>query len=118
MSRTLPLNSSAQVTLNGAGNGTALAGPRVPGVSWQISGIYVSVITNAAEAVCTVYNAPSGPFALTPQDALGTTATGSAGDTLGPDTTVYLGQQLAAQWAGGDPGQVATMSYWGTQTVP
>jgi hypothetical protein len=118
MSRTLALNSSVQVKLNGSGNGVAQIGPAVPGLSWQITGVYVSVVTNVAEAVCTVYAAPAGPFTLTAQSALGTTATGSTGDTIGPSVTIWPGQVLVAQWTGGDPGQVATMSFWGTAAAP
>jgi len=118
MSRSLALNSSVQVKLNGSGNGIAQIGPAVPGLSWQITGVYVSVVTNVAEAVCTVYAAPAGPFTLTAQYAIGATVAGSTGDTIGPDVTVWPGQVLVAQWIGGDVGQVATMSFWGTAAAP
>lgn len=118
MARTIPLAGSAEVTLSGAGNGQAAAGPRVPGESWQITGVAVSAATNANEALCYVYAAPAGPFTPGPQQLLGATDTGSTGDTLGPAVTIWPGQQLLAAWQGGDPGAVATMSYWGTRQVP
>jgi hypothetical protein len=118
VSRTIALNGSAQVTLDSNGNGQAQAGPRLPGVSWAITGVAVSVATNINEALCSVYSAAAGPFTPGPQDLLGATATGSTGDTLGPQITIWPGQVLAAVWQGGDPGQVATMSYWGTAETP
>lgn len=74
--------------------------------------------TNVNEAQCYVYNGPQGPFTPVAQDLLGATSTGSTGDSFGPSITIWPGQLLIAVWQGGDAGQVATMSYWGSRQVP
>jgi hypothetical protein len=110
----LSLNASASVVLDGAGNGTASCGPGLPGVSWQPTSIGVSATSNASEAQCHVYlglSAVAGAL-------LGATSTGSTGDTTDCSQTVWPGQNLIAVWAGGDPGATATMSVFGTRTVP
>lgn len=115
MSTQLSLNTSAQVVLDGSGNGTAACGPRLPGTSWQPTTVAVSVATAVAEAQCSVFlglSAAAGAL-------IGATSTGSTGDSddLGGQT-VWPGQQIIAVWEGGDPGQVATLSVFGTQQVP
>ncbi|MHB1433998.1 MAG: hypothetical protein ACYCVZ_18025 [Streptosporangiaceae bacterium] len=114
MSSQLTLDTSAQVTLDASGNGTAQIGPNLPGVSWQPETIAVSVATNISEAQCSVYiglSAEAGSL-------LGATQTGSSGDSTDCSATVWPGQQIIAKWTGGDPGAVATMSIFGTKTVP
>lgn len=118
MSQTIGLNSSAQTVLDGSGNGQASAGPKVPGETWQITGVAVSVATSTDEALCYVYAAAAGPFEPQASQLLGATDTGSTGDSFGPAVTLAPGQVLLASWQGGDHGQTATMSYWGTRTVP
>jgi hypothetical protein len=83
-------------------------------VSWQPSTIAVSVATNVAEAQCNLYLG-IGPF---PGSLLGATSTGSTGDSTDCSATVWPGQELIAVWTGGDPGSIATMSVFGTKTVP
>lgn len=114
MSTQLTLNASASVVLNAQGNGTASCGPALPGVSWQPTSIAVSASTNNSEAQCNVYlglSAQAGSL-------LGATSTGSTGDSTDCSQTVWPGQSLIAVWAGGDPGATATMSVFGTRTVP
>jgi hypothetical protein len=115
---TLQFSGSASVTLDGSGGGQAQAGPKVPGESCTITGVAVSVATNLDEAQCYVYAAAAGPFTPAPGQLLGATSTGSTGDSMGPAVTLWPGQQLVASWQGGDAGEAATMSYWGTRTVP
>jgi hypothetical protein len=115
---TLNFSGSASVTLNGSGGGQAQAGPKVPGESWQVTGVAVSVATNVNEAQAYVYSAAAGPFTPAAGQLLGATSSGSTGDSMGPAVTLWPGQQLVATWEGGDAGEVATMSYWGTRTVP
>jgi hypothetical protein len=108
----------------GGGGSSAAAGPRVPGEAWNITGAAVSVLPPAGsqtpvnESACSVYNQPVGPFPVNPQNLLGATFTGSSGDSFGPTVTIQPGQHLLAVWSGGDAGQLATLSYWGTRTVP
>jgi hypothetical protein len=115
---TIQLSGSAQVTLDGTGAGDAVAGPTLPGTSWTITGVAVSVATNVNEAICRAYAAAAGPFPAAAGQLLGATSTGSTGDSFGPDVTIYPGQALLCAWQQGDAGQVATMRYWGTQDVP
>lgn len=114
MSQDLSLQTSAQVTLDSHGNGTASCGPGLPGVSWQPSSVAVSVSTAVSEAACSVY------LGLTAQagSLLGATQTGSSGDSTDCSAKVWPGQELIAVWTGGDPGAIATMSVFGTKTVP
>lgn len=115
MSRSLVLNNSAQVTLDGSGNGQAQLGPTLPGTSWQVDTVAVSASTNSSEAQCNLY------LGLQPVagSLIGATATGSTGDSDDlSGANVWPGQYLIAVWEGGDPGAVATISVYGTQTVP
>lgn len=106
------LDTSAQVTLDGTGAGTASIGPEAA-ERWEQLSVYVSVATAVNEAQATLYLG-SG---LSPGEALAQTATGSSGDTWsGSGQVVQLGQKLTVRWTGGDPGAVATMSVYGTRT--
>jgi hypothetical protein len=114
VSAQLTLNTSASVVLDANGDGTASCGPQLPGTSWQPTSIAVSVSTNASEAQCNIYlglSAEAGSL-------LGATSTGSTGDSDDCSQTVWPGQLLIAVWTGGDPRAVATMSVFGTKTVP
>ena len=115
MSTQLPLNTSASVILDANGDGVAQCGPRLPGTSWQPATVAVSVATNDLEAQCNVF------LGITPQagSLIGATSTGSTGDSddLGGQP-IWPGQQIIAQWTGGDPGSLATLSVFGEQTVP
>jgi len=114
MSTTLNLKASASVVLDGNGDGAVGIGPALPGVSWQPSSIAVSVSTNTNEAQANIY------LGIAPGagDLLAATSTGSTGDSTDCNETVWPGQQVIAQWTGGDPGAVATMSVFGTRQVP
>jgi len=116
MSRILVLDTSASVKLDASGNGTAQAGPGLPGVSWQPETVAVSAAPPvSSEAQCNVYlglSAQAGSL-------LGATSTGSTGDSTDVHgQTVWPGQFLIAVWTGGDPGATATMSIFGQKQVP
>lgn len=115
MSRQLVLSASASVVLDSEGNGQAQLGPTLPGTSWQVGTIAVSVTTNVNEAQCNVYLG----LQPIPASLIGATSTGSTGDSddLGGQN-VWPGQQIIATWTGGDAGQTATISVFGSQTVP
>lgn len=114
---TRPFPGGAQftsVTLNGSGNGTARLGPQRVKEHWQVTGVGVKVATNVLEAQCSVYvgtSAGSGTF-------LGTTATGSTGDTCGvAGMDIQPGQSIFAVWTGGDAGETATLTVFGTYSI-
>jgi len=111
--RQLPLNVSAQVTLDGSGNGTASIGPLSPGEVWDDLIAAVRVATNVNEAICTVYSGA----AATAGYARGATTWGSTGDSTGQLSEVRVGGQVFAVWTGGDAGAVATLTVTGTRTV-
>jgi hypothetical protein len=111
----LSLTRTARVTLDGSGNGTASAGPTSAGETWYPDVTSVSAATSVKEASCKIF---SGAVATSFTYVDGTLS-GSTGDSTdrvkGP---IYPGQLVIAQWAGGDPGAVATMNIQGTRTVP
>jgi hypothetical protein len=114
------LNESAQVVLDGSGNGIAKLSPhgtRYSGYSWLPVNLYVTVATNVKEAQATAY-VSYGILSSTPTDAIGQTATGSTGDTCGMTQTVKPGDWISVRWTGGDAGQVATMRVTGKANIP
>jgi hypothetical protein len=111
--RQLPLNVSAQVTLDGSGNGTASIGPLSPGEVWDDLTAAVRVATNVNEAIASVY----AGAAATAGYFRGATTWGSTGDSTSQLPQVRVGGQVFAVWTGGDAGQVATLTVTGTRTV-
>jgi len=111
--RQLPLNVSAQVTLDGSGNGTASIGPLSPGEIWDGLTAAVRVATNTDEAIASVYagaGVSAGYFR-------GATTWGSTGDSTSQLPQVRVGGNIFAVWTGGDAHQVATLTVTGTRTV-
>lgn len=114
--RSLQLTRTAKVTLDGSGSGTAAIGPASAGETWYPSVVSVSVATNAAEASCKIFaGALAAPFTY-----VDGTLSGSTGDSTGniAGRILHPGEQVFAQWAGGDPGAVATMNIQGSRAVP
>lgn len=114
MSRPVPLNASAQVTLDGTGSGMASVGPTAQGETWSagfVTAVHAS--TNAAEAQCRLY-AGGG---ASPAYFIGGTVFGSTGDSSSDTPQMQVGQQVFAVWSGGDPGAVATLSINGMRNV-
>lgn len=111
----LGLASAAAVVLDAGGNGTASAGPAIPGEVWTPAAVSVKCSSHAAEALCTIY-AGGGISGATFVDG---TTWGSSGDsTTNLAGNLYPGQQIYAVWAGGDPGTTASLSVTGTRSVP
>lgn len=109
------LQASVQVQLDGSGNGSAQIGPQITREHWNLVSGNVSVATNVNEATCVLYMA-SGP---SPTAILGSTATGSTGDTCGLSGVSLLpGQVVLAQWKGGDANAFATLALVGTTGRP
>jgi len=113
VSRTLPLDVTVQVTLDGSGGGQTQTGPTGQGEIWNNLTVHVNCSTNVNEAQCLVY-VGSGP----PQGfADGTTwgSTGDSSDTL--PSQVSVGQFVSAVWSGGDAGTTGFLRVTGTRLV-
>jgi hypothetical protein len=115
---TADLVTSAVVTLDANGNGTALIGPINARESWQPQ--VVSVKTNQApgtvinEAQCRIF---CGADTSDP-NYVGGTLSGSTGDSTGNiSATVYCGQYVFAVWSGGDAGAQGRMNVTGTKQL-
>lgn len=108
-------NGTAEVTLDGSGNGTVQAGPSGPGESWDVTSVAVIVSTNTAEAVCKVYagHAATAPYF---RDITVDGSTGDATDKC--NGTLGKGQYIFAVWSGGDSGATATLNVSGTRSIP
>jgi hypothetical protein len=124
------LNESVSVKLDGSGNGTARTSPgqagspgsgvgagRNSGLIWNVTGIGVSVLTNAAEAVAKAYIS-YGIQSSTPNDFQGQTQTGSTGDTCTVNAALRPGDWVTVTWTGGDANAVATARIFGSITFP
>lgn len=117
---TADLNESVSVVLDGSGNGTARLSPsgtRYSGYQWHPQMCYVSVSTRVLEARATTY-VSYGIQSATPSDAIGSTFTGSSGDTCTMSQRVKPGDWVTTKWTGGDAGAIATMRLTGQVTIP
>jgi hypothetical protein len=124
-----PITDSVSVTLDVNGNGTATITPgqaspgggvgiaRNSGYSWDITGTYVSASEDTSQATATTYIS-YGIQSTNPEDAVGTTALGSSGDTGTFTAHLLPGDWVTTQWAGGTPGAIATMKITGTVNPP
>ena len=110
----IPLNVSAQVTLNGSGNGTVSLGPSLPGVNWQPSLVSVSVSPTSGTTVSQFRLYLGLPVQ---QNLIGGTYTGDI-NSSGLSVTLWPGMILTGVWSGGNPGATAAMVLTGTQNVP
>jgi len=115
------LNESAQVTLDGSGNGTARltprGGTRNSGYIWHPNTLFVSCSTNTLEAQAVAY-VSYGIQSNAPTDAIGQTLSGSTGDTCGMTQNLRPGDWITVKWTGGDPGAIATMRVTGSVDIP
>lgn len=112
----------ASVTLDANGNGIAQLGPQRVREHWQVTNAAVKVagtvlqngmLVPKNQAQCSVYFGT----ALASSTFLGNTASGSTGDTCGVGQDLQTGQSVFAQWNGGDPGAVATLTVFGTYSI-
>jgi hypothetical protein len=124
------LNEAFTVKLDGSGNGTARISPgqagapgcgvgagRNSGLSWDVSGVAVSVLTNVKEAEASCYIS-YGIQSAGASDFQGHTQEGSTGDTCTCTATLRPGDWITVTWSGGDAGVVATARVFGTVTPP
>lgn len=104
----------AQATVGGAGTATASIGPQGLGTVWYPAQATISTTTGAADnSTCAIYlGAIGAPNLLVGQSYAG------GGDTVAlavPSLTP--GGLLIAVWAGGHPGDAATINIVGTMDV-
>lgn len=119
----------ASVILDGSGNGTARLSPGAPspgggvgaarysGLTWDVTGISVSVSTNNLEATASAY-VSHGIQAATQAEFVGSTVTGSSGDTCTISEQLRPGDWITVIWKGGDVGAIATFRVQGTVNPP
>jgi hypothetical protein len=109
-----PLNTFAQVTLDGSGNGTAKIGPTRVREIWFPTIISVVVSSNTAEPVCKIF---AGPTA-TQNNFTDGTFTGSQDSTDSiQGTQLNVGDFVFAVWTGGDVGAIATVGVTGEYQI-
>lgn len=104
------LNESAQVTLDGSGNGALTIGPLYSAQTWIPTQINVQVTTDVKEPVFKYYRGRSvGNLAY-----LGGTNTGSNDNSDINGQTLHPGETFYCVWTGGDAGAIASVSLNGT----
>jgi hypothetical protein len=110
---TTVLNTGASVTLNASGAGTVTLGPNTGPPVWRVTKITVSTSRIGQPPVpnCTIYLGPA-----TPNNQVANTYDGSF-DESAEDILVTRGQVLTAVWAGGQSGDVATLSVYGERRM-
>src|SRR6266568_4621969 len=116
----LQLFENVQVRLDGSGNGQVKLSPygaRNGGLSWGVDAVAVSVETQVLEALCSVY-VSYGVIQADPTTLVGTTVTGSTGDTCGVGQDIRPGDWVLVKWFGGDAGKIATARITGTVYPP
>lgn len=111
--RSFPLDQTATVILNGAGNGQCSLGPGYPHEHWQPGSAFVNVTTNTSEASCIL---ASGTFPSSAQQ-IAQTSKGSSGATATLSGDLPTGYRIWATWTGGDAGATATLHLTGTRTI-
>lgn len=109
-----PLNQQAAVKLDANGNGTVSLGPQGRNV-WRLLVAAVSTTTTKTSK-CLIY---MGLSAL-PGNLIDGTTTGQLDSTdLVERYPLVAGEKIFAQWTGGNPGDFATLSIFGSeQTQP
>lgn len=109
--RRLPLNTSASVTLDANGNGTASIGPEV-GQRWFLTVAALYIPATNSFPVCNVYVGSEASA-----DNIVDTSYSGAGDSTGRVTGYPLthGQKVWAVWTGGPANTRATLSLYGEQ---
>jgi len=119
--RTLNLTRTVSVTIGAGGTGTAQLGPSLAGEEWHPVSVSISCTGNQptptapAIATCSIYagNAVSNStFTDATYQVLGASSSMISGQVI------YPGTQIFAVWVNCNPGQVATLTVYGTKKVP
>ena len=106
-----PLNQGTTIVLDANGDGRATLGPTFGPPTWHVRSIAVRTSQPGAGSIplCATYRAT--------EDANGyidTTYDGSA-DATDVAFDLVQGTEIIAVWTGGNPGDVATLSVYGTR---
>ena len=105
------LDTSATVTLNAAGTGTAIVSP--PAVErWHVT--RYAVVTNQSTTTTPIPLCKLYVNSVSDANLYDGTYTGNQ-DSGDADLWLEKGQQLIAQWTGGVPASVGTLSIFGTR---
>lgn len=107
---------TAQVTLDGSGNGTARTGPLSARETWHPATASVRASSAVSEATCLTYIGDSP----TQANFIDGTFSGSSGDStdrVAGVPNIKTGWYVWAVWAGGDPGATATLNVNGTKDL-
>lgn len=108
---TQQLQQTSTVTLSGTGAGTLVLAPVLVREHWEPTQLSVKVSTQTSEAVCQAFLGVTSAGL-----SLGSTGSGSTGDTLGfAGLTLVPGQGITVVWTGGDAGAIATATLVGTR---
>jgi len=110
----IDLDESAQVTLDGSGNGAVAIGPSYSYQTWYPTQINVLVTSNVKEPVFKYYRGRTAGQL----NYLGGTYTGSNDSSDINGQTLHPGDTFYCVWTGGDAGAVASVSLSGTKEVP
>jgi hypothetical protein len=119
--RTQPIARAVSVTLNGSGTGIASTGPAITNEIWTPTSVSISCTGNQptptapAIATCSIY-AGSGIGNSTFVDA--TYQVLGASSSMISGQLIYVGQLIYAVWENCNPGEVATLTVYGTRAVP
>jgi hypothetical protein len=108
------LNAAASVKLNASGGGQVSLGPRSAEV-WHPQLASIQTILQALPfATCFLYYGAPGAFGqLLDSTYNGNSATSARCSAV----DVHHGQSITAVWAGGTPGDTATLQLQGTRTI-
>lgn len=107
----IPLNLGATVQLDATGSGTITMGPKVGPPQWRVTKVAIKTSRPGTPPV------PTFTLYLNSADLHGyqdSTYDGSF-DATEVDFTVFKGGSVIGVWAGGQSGDVATMSLYGEQ---
>ena len=109
-----PLNTSGSVTLNASGAGTVQLGPQAA-ETWQLASAGVTVPSASLSSPPTIIiYAGSSPTPGYFVDGSYNGQLNNTGKVSG--ITIFPGQAVFAVFSGGTPGNIATLSVFGTRT--
>lgn len=109
------LSETRTVILDAFGNGTVGIGPLSAREVWHPASVHVSVSTDTNEAVCNIYVGDAAAQRCF-RDATSSGSLGDSSDRVANDT-IQCGHKVFAQWIGGDPHAVASLTVTGTKDI-